>query len=181
MKNNKFKVFILFLNNKNEDKLKEVDDDARRYFHLTPDFNLSIQPDDVGVFTGPRTQRLGSPVTSGIVVASDSEEKLVNHIEFIKKAVHRHRDYPNIPNAIVLRQVSKEEIYSKIPGAVDIKFTEEYNPIPLIVYDDGTTQALDCERLEKLTKIEHIVACIDSSYDYEENTTTVKEESFFAS
>lgn len=181
MKNNKFKVFILFLNNKNEDKLKEVDDDARRYFYLTPDFNLSIQPDDVGVCTGPRTNRLGSSVTSGIVVSSESEEKLVNHIEFIKKAVHRHRDYPNIPNAIVLRQVSKEEIYSKIPGAVDIKFTEEYNPIPLVVYDDGTTQALDCERLEKLTKIEHIVACIDSPYDYEENTTTVREESFFAS
>lgn len=181
MKNNKFKVFILFLNSKNEDKLKDVEDDARRYFRLTPDFNLSIQPDDVDVHTEYRTCRLGSPVTSGIVVASDSEETLVNHVEFIKKAVHRHRDYPNIPNAIVLRQVGKEEIYSKIPGAVDIKFTNEYHPIPLVVFDDGTTQALDCERLEKLTKIEHIVACVDSSHDYEENTTTVKEESFFAS
>lgn len=181
MKNDKFKVFILFLNHKNEDKLKDVEDDANRYFRLTPDFNLSIQPDEVDVHTQYRTYRRGESATSGIVVASDSEEKLVNHVEFIKKAVHRHRDYPNIPNAIVLRQVGKEEIYSKIPGAVDIKFTEEYHPIPLIVFDDGTTQALDCERLEKLTKIEHIVACVESCHNYEDNTTTVKEESFFAS
>ena len=181
MKNDKFKVFILFLNHNNEDKLKNVDDDTHRYFHLTPDFNLSIQPDEVKVESQCRTRRRGEPVISGIVVSSDSEETLMNHIEFIKKAVHRHGDYPNIPNAVVLRQVGKKEIYSKIPGAVDIKFTDEYNPIPLIVYDDGTTQALDCERLEKLTKTEHVVACVETTYNHSTRTNDVNNEMFFAS
>ena len=181
MKNNKFKAFILFLNDNNEDKLKNVDNDAYHYFHLTPDFNLSINPAEVKVDTAYRTKRCGQPVISGIVVSSGSELTLRNHIEFIKKVVYRHNGYPRIPNAVILAQVSKKEIYSKIPGAVDIKFTDEYHPIPLIVYDDGTTQALDCERLEKLTKIEHVVACVDTTYNHSNNTNIVHNEMFFAS
>lgn len=182
MKNDKFKVFVLFLNNNKEDKLKDVDNDVLEYFRLTPEFNLSIRPDEVGVNSQDRTKRTGA-WCPGMIVSSDSEEKLAQHIEYIKDVLKRHLycPYPNIPNVVFLRQVGKKEIYSKIPGAVDIKFTGDYRPIPMIVYDDGTTQPLDCERIEKLTKIEHVVACVSSEYDHSTCTNKIHNEMFFAS
>lgn len=180
MKNKKFKVFILFLDNHKRDKLKGTCSEVREYFTLSAEFNLAIKPEDVDVRPQSRTKRTGS-WSSGLVVSSDSEEKLALHLEFIKKVLSRHLYYPYIPNVVFLKQVSKKEIYSKIPGAVDIKFTDDYYSIPMIVYDDGTTQPLDCERLEKLTKIKHIVACNDSYYDDSHPTKIIHNEMFFAS
>lgn len=180
MKNKKFKVFVLFLDDNKRDKLRGTCSEVREYFTLTSEFNLDIEPEDVDVRPQYRTKRTGSR-SSGLVVSSDSEEKLALHLEFIKKVLSRHLYYPHIPNVAFLKQVSKEEIYSKIPGAIDIKFTDDYYPIPMIVYDDGTTQALDCERLEKLTKIEHIVACKDSFYDDAAAQIMTHTETFFAS
>lgn len=168
MKNKKFKTFILFLDNNKKDTLKDIDVEIFNYFYLTPEFNLSISPNDVMVDYQSRTKRTGG-WSNGLLVSSDSKEKLIQHLDFIKEVISRHRiDGTNwrisIPNVVFLNQVSKKEIYSKIPGAVDIKFTDDFYPIPVIAYDDGTTQPLDCERLEKLTKIEHIVACADSTF-----------------